>query len=54
MVDWGLMEVKMVEHKLGNAATAADPVQPKEGPTRSHIEHHKGMDRDHLLTGITN
>ena len=54
VVDWDLMEGKMVERELENADPAVDPVQSKEGPTGSHVEHHKGVDRDHLPTGITN
>jgi hypothetical protein len=43
VVNWGVVEVDVVELKLGSAAAGADPVQPKEGPMGSRVEHHKGV-----------
>ena len=42
----------MVGLKLGSIAAGADPVQPKEGPLGSRVEHPKGVNGDHLPTGI--
>jgi hypothetical protein len=44
----------MVELSEVCAAADADLVQPKEGPLGSRVEHHEGVNRDHLPTGITN
>ena len=41
---------KVVDLRLWNVVAVADLAQPKEGP---RVEHHEGVDRDHLLTGIT-
>jgi len=54
VVDWGLVEGKVVELKVCDADAATDPVQPKEGPMGPHVEHHEGVDRNHLPTEITN
>jgi hypothetical protein len=40
--------------EVGNAETAADPAQPKEGPLDSRIEHLEGVNGKSLPTGITN
>jgi hypothetical protein len=54
VVDWGLVEVKMMELQLGKVAADADLVQPKERPMGSRVEHHEGVNGDHLPTEIMN
>ena len=45
--------VGLLELRQGDAGTAADPVQPKEGPT-GILSNTTRVDKTHLPTGITN
>ena len=39
--------------KIGTTYAVTDLAQPKEGPLGSQVEHLKGVNRNHLPTGIT-
>ena len=48
LVDRGLVDGLAVELKVGDTGTAADPVQPKEGPLGPRVEQHEDADGDRL------
>ena len=48
-----LVEGMVVDLEVGNAESAADPDQPKEGPMGPPVEHLAGTTEINQPTGIT-